>query len=240
MAKAKKLPPPKKMSPKEAKAAAKRNSAAIQGKPVTKPRIKKTAATPLPKAYVFYDCHRHVYLLLTEGEKFNRYLTTGNDGFCVVKLEHGSPIRDEKGHLPEDTTRVGDLTVYEDYDLKKATQKFHSSFLPRSNEAEREMCAILGKPLPTVSEEVKAVRKAAGERLAASRPHLDKPGDKAQVTLVLGGKASAPSARAGKILKLLGNHKKGLSVAELCDQIGVPIYATVAKLAELGLVQVKK
>ena len=240
MAKSKKLPPPKKMSPKEAKKAAKRNRDAIQGKPVTKPRIKKSVETALPKAYVYYDCHRRIFLLLTEGEKFNRYLTTGDDGFTVVKLEHGSPIRDEKGHLPEDTTRVGDLTVYEDYDLKAAVKKFHSSFLPRSNEAEREMCAILGKPMPQIPEAVKAARKAAGERLAAARTQPNKPEDKAQVTLIAGAKGSAPSARAGKLLKLLGGHKKGLSVAELCNQIGVPIYATVAKLAELGLVQVKK
>lgn len=208
----------------------------------TKPRIKKSAEakTALPKAYVFYDCNRRIFLLLTEGEKFNRYLTTGADGFCVVKLEHGSPIRDEKGHLPEDTTRVGDLTVYEDYDLKKAAQKFHSSFLPRSNEAEREMCKILGKPMPEIPEAVKAVRKAAGERLAAARTQPNKPEDKAQVTLVAGASGQAPSARAKKILKLLGDDKKGLSVAELCERIGVPIYATVAKLAELGLVQVKK
>ena len=71
-------------------------------KPVTKPKIKKTTEAvtkAFAKPFVFYDCHRRVHLLLTEGEKFNRYITTRDEEMRVVKLDHGEPARDDKGQI---------------------------------------------------------------------------------------------------------------------------------------------
>jgi hypothetical protein len=210
-----------------------------------KPRIKKQKTTPaasLPKPRVFLDPQRRVFLLLTEEGHHNRYLTLGDNGVEVVKLDHAAPRRNDKGFLPEDTTSAAELIVYEDYDLEKATQKLYNSFLHRTPEAVREMCVILGKPVPEIPEAIKQARKASGERLRAARPQLTKPGDDAVVTLVPKAKAvEGLSSRATKVLKLLAEGKaKGMTVTALGTALGKNIHAgaVVARLKELGLVKV--
>lgn len=248
----KKLPPPKKMSPSERVLATIANHEAIHNtvNPSAAMAVVKTGAKPKIKSTgianprVFHDCHRRTFILLSEGHGFNRYLTTRDEGLQVIKLEDGKPARDEKGELKtQETTCVCELSVCPDrngepYDLKKASQRLWDSGLDRSTAAVKELCLILGKPVPEISEAVKTARKEAGERLKkAKRAPLPKPGDEVMVALAKGAKeGSGPSERANKVLKILSRQKKGLIVTELSEMIGKPVGAAVAKLIAAGLV----
>ena len=246
----KKQRPPKKMTEAERKVAAKKNSDAIQGKT----KASKEEPVALPKPYVFLDRSKRAFLLLTEEPHHNRYLTLGQDGVQVVKLQHAAPVRNEKGFLPEDTTSAAELTIYEDYELKKAAQKFYDSFLARTPDAERELCAILGKPVPDLPVEVVAKRAEKVERMKKVREVLaisrkEKavgaerqvmtssgfPTSVAVVTLVKGATAKLDEARQVLVssLKKAGG---SLTISELRKVVGKPVGTSVMKLVELGCV----
>ena len=168
-----KQPPPKKLLPVEQITAARKRSDAIQN--YDAPKIKPctiTRVSDLPKPTVFYDYHRKTYLLVSENHISSRYLTMGNEQIEVVKLKHSAPIRDEKGHLPDETTSTADLFEYE-YDLKKAANKFLNALLPKSPEAIRELHKILGKPVPEITKEEKAKHDAKIERMKKAREALE-------------------------------------------------------------------
>ena len=228
---------------------------AVAKKIVAKKRpVIKTAATEveIPKARVFLDQHAKSFLLLTEHEHHNRYLTLGDDGIQVVKLQHAAPVRNDKGFLPEETTSIADLRALDDYDYEQAVGRYYNSFLQRTPEAVRAMCEILGKSIPEVSVEVVAIRTAKIERLQkaraarnASRSDQKKDGkittisgfptSDAVVTIVTG--ASAP-IKGGAVETLAALKKAGQpqTVGQLRKAVGRPVYSFVMKLVELGLV----
>ena len=132
----------------------------IVKKPVVKSRPKIIKQEPVVevKPLVFHDHHRRIFLLLTENGGYNRYLTTTDEEFKVVKLDDGEPPRSTNGNLLDDTTCISELMPTLDktgkpYDIKKAAQKFYDGFVVKSPEAVRELCKILGKPIPELSEE---------------------------------------------------------------------------------------
>lgn len=249
--------PPKKMTSNEQVAAAKRNSDAIQG--WRRPHVKSkpvvfTDVKDLPKPTVFYDCHRKIHLLVSSESTFNRYLIMGDEQIEVIKLKHATPVRDKKGHLPDATTSVSDLTEY-NYDLKKAALRFYKSLLAKSPEAVRELCVILGKPVPKMSEEEKAKRMAKVERmkhvreaLAASKNDRAEKGD-CKVMTASGfptstavvtyqkkaGGALLDDTRAG-VLNVLKKVGGTATVGELRKSVGKPVGLSVLKLVKLGLV----
>jgi hypothetical protein len=104
---------------------------------------------------IFLDNNRHAYILVEARRSENRYLTMRDGEVEVMGIDRGSR----------------DMTFLKehDYDVKRAAVIFFNSFLPKSSEATAELCKILGKPVPEVSEEIKASRRARGQRLQAAR-----------------------------------------------------------------------
>lgn len=135
----------KKLTPKEQEAATK--------KAVKTEAAKLKAIMDGPR--VFLDNNRHAYLLVEAKRSVNRYLTMAGGEVHVVEVDRAS--RD-----------MAFLKEY-DYDLKKAANRFMDCFLAKTSEAVAELCKLLGKPVPEVPEEVKAARRARGERLQAAR-----------------------------------------------------------------------
>lgn len=241
-----KAKPPKKMTSVQREERARKDSDAIQEKPTTKKRpLVKPVAAELTKPRVFFDRNRHLFLLLREGPRHNEYLTTRDEELRIIKLEHGSPPRNTNGFLPEDTTHVGDLVLLEssDQDVVAAAQKLYDyPYLTKTPGAMQELCRLLGKPIPEISETVKQARQAATTRLRAVRPpQLPKPGDDTVITLQpKADESNAPSTRAKLVLELLHQAKGHTqTVGQLSEGVGKPVGAAVAKLLALGLVQVK-
>ena len=138
--------------------------------------VKKSAVpTALIKPRVFQDCHRRTFLLLEEHGRYNRYLAARDEELQVVKLEHDLPARGSDGNLiSQETTSTTDLhpvMVSKDapYDLAIAAQKFFDSLLVRTHDATCALCAILGKPIPEITEAEQQARAAKIESLKLAR-----------------------------------------------------------------------
>ena len=142
--------------------------------------VKKATAPAIPtiKPYVFQDCHHRTFLLLEEKSRHNRYLTVRDEEMQVIKLNHDLPRRDPSTGIliDQETTSTTDLhpvmskdDASQPYDLKVAAQKMLDSLIVRTYDATKELCILLGKPVPAIPEEVQVARAAAAERLKAAR-----------------------------------------------------------------------
>ncbi|MEK6849519.1 MAG: hypothetical protein AABY01_03030, partial [Nanoarchaeota archaeon] len=217
-------------------------SRSVIKKEKAKPRIKTSIeSSDLPKPIVFYDHHRRVFLLLTESERGNRYITIRNEELQVVKLHHGEPARDDNGQLKtQETTCVCELVPCNDatgrpYNLVRAAQKFWDSLLSRNHAAVKELCLILGKPMPEMTEEIQTVRKAAGERLKTVRA-LMRPLDTAILMGVAGAKGEPTSPHGKYLLQWIREAKKGITMEALYKKHdGRPTHVAVAKMIKSGL-----
>lgn len=139
-----------------------------------KPESKKLRPGETPKPVeptrVFLDRNRHVFILLEQKDGYGEYLGTRDGQIDVVKIEDGHKMPSPRdGKLPDETTHRSDLKEYE-YPFKQAMARLNNSYLPKTRAAVVQLCTILGLPIPEETEEVKARRKAAGDRLKAARP----------------------------------------------------------------------
>lgn len=135
--------------------------------PTKKPR---TVSIPAAPQILFLDRNRRVFILLDETEGSARYLARLDEEIKVVTLKKGEPVRDDKGTARPETHCTDDLRPYPEGNATQALKSFWASRLPKSNAAIRELCRLLDMPVPEVAPEVKARRKAAGERLKAAKP----------------------------------------------------------------------
>lgn len=224
----------------------------------TRPKIIKQEPV-VTKPTVFHDHHRRIFLFLTENNGYNRYLTTKDEEFKVVKLSDGEPERDRDGHLLDDTTCISELFPTLDgskklYDMKKAAQSFYDSFVVKTPEAVRELCKILGKPIPKPSDEEVTKHDAKVERFKRVRVALtiarkEKavgkerqvmttsgfPTSAAIVTTVKGATAALDEPRKA-VMSALKKAGGSQSAGELRKAVGKPIGNSIMKLVELGLV----
>lgn len=146
-------------------------------KPAAKRKpIRVTLKAPVVvKPSVFQDCHHRTFLLLEEKDGYNRYITVRDEEMQVIKLEHDLPARDKDGQLlTQETTSTTELHPVltpegQPYNLRKAALKLYDSLIVRTYDATKELCILLGKPIPEIPEAVLQARKAAAERLVAAR-----------------------------------------------------------------------
>lgn len=224
----------------------------------TRPKITKPE-TVLTKPTVFHDHHRRIFLFLTENDGYNRYLTIKDEELRVVKLDDGEPARDTKGNLLDATTCICELMPTlnksgKPYDLKLAAQKFYNGFVVKSPEAMRELCKIIGKPIPKLSDEeivkrnakierfkqVRAVRDIARKEKAIGKDRQIMtasgfPTSVAIVTMVKGATASMDESRK-VVMSALKKAGGTQSAGELRKAAGKPVGNSIMKLVELGLV----
>jgi len=123
---------------------------------------------------VFMRDRTHSYLWLRDGRSYGYFLTMDSGTIEVVKLDIETIYqRDDKNKI------IGETKVYRvyetkekfydlephNYDFRKALEKYHTSFMGRSNKAEQEMRILLGlEPLATLADDGDISPKPRAER----------------------------------------------------------------------------